>query len=85
MRSLIEEGLRGGLGHGGTPMAWLREQRLEAARTMLEHSQGMDAAAAVESIAASCGFGRRRRRGAFRLHKQVFFCTVCEIARREGS
>jgi transcriptional regulator GlxA family with amidase domain len=66
-------------------MAWLREQRLEAARTMLEHSQGMDAAAAVESIAASCGFGRRRRRGAFRLHKQVFFCTVCEIARREGS
>ncbi len=57
MRSLIEEGLRGGLGHGGTPMAWLREQRLVAARTMLDHSQGMDAAAAVESVAATCGFG----------------------------
>jgi AraC-like DNA-binding protein len=40
-----------------SPMAWLREQRLEAARTMLEHSQGMDAAAAVDSVAASCGFG----------------------------
>jgi transcriptional regulator GlxA family with amidase domain len=52
-----------------SPMAWLREQRLEAAHTMLEHSPGMDAAAAAESVAASCGFGRRRHRGEFRLHK----------------
>lgn len=40
-----------------SPMAWFREQRLVAARTMLEHSHGMDEAAAVESVAASCGFG----------------------------
>ena len=54
-----------------SPMAWLREQRLEAARTMLEHSQGMDAAAAAELVAASCGFGRLRHRGEFRLHKNT--------------
>ena len=59
-------------------MDWLREQRLRAARTMLEQSQGMDAAAAAESVAASCGFGRRRHRGEFRLHKYVFSCTVSE-------
>lgn len=59
-----------------SPMAWLREQRLEAARTMLEHSHGMDATAAVELVATSCGFGRRRHRGEFRLHKYVVACTV---------
>jgi AraC-like DNA-binding protein len=40
-----------------SPMAWFREQRLVAARTMLEHSHGMDATAAVELVATSCGFG----------------------------
>jgi transcriptional regulator GlxA family with amidase domain len=51
-------------------MAWLREQRLLAARTMLEHSRNQEAAAAVEAAAANCGFGtaaklRQRYRARF--------------------
>jgi transcriptional regulator GlxA family with amidase domain len=53
-----------------SPMAWLREQRLLAARTMLEHSRNQEAAAAVEAAAANCGFGtaaklRQRYRARF--------------------
>lgn len=40
-----------------TPMAWLREQRLLAARKMLEHSREKDAATAIDEAAIACGFG----------------------------
>lgn len=40
-----------------TPMAWLREQRLVAARRMLEHASDNDAAKAVKEAATACGFG----------------------------
>lgn len=41
---------------GMTPMAWLREQRLVAARTMLEQMRGKESQAPLKAVAASCGF-----------------------------
>lgn len=43
--------------HGASPMAWLREQRLLAARDLLAHAGDDDPAAAVALVAKSCGFG----------------------------
>jgi AraC-like DNA-binding protein len=40
-----------------SPMAWLREQRLLAARAMLEHSREQEPATALDAAATSCGFG----------------------------
>lgn len=53
-----------------TPMAWVREQRLLAARTMLEHTRGLESKASVAAVAACCGFDsandlRRRYRARF--------------------
>jgi AraC-like DNA-binding protein len=53
-----------------TPMAWLREQRLLTARTMLGHTRGLDAKQSVAAVAANCGFDsaadlRRRYRARF--------------------
>lgn len=43
--------------YGTSPMAWLREQRLQAAKTMLDHSHDTGEPAALEAVAAACGFG----------------------------
>lgn len=40
-----------------TPMGWLREQRLLAARRMLDHSLDKDPATAIDEAARACGFG----------------------------
>jgi AraC-like DNA-binding protein len=53
-----------------TPMAWLREQRLLAARTMLAHARGPDTKQSITAVAASCGFSsaaelRKRYRARF--------------------
>lgn len=53
-----------------TPMAWLREQRLLAARAMLAHPGGLDAKQPLATVAMNCGFGsaadlRRRYRTRF--------------------
>lgn len=42
--------------HGMSPMGWLREQRLLAARDLLGHARDDDPTAAVEAVAGSCGF-----------------------------
>lgn len=46
---------------GTSPLAWLREQRLLAARTMLERPGEAPAAEAVEEAATTCGFGSTRQ------------------------
>jgi AraC family transcriptional activator FtrA len=53
-----------------TPMAWLREQRLLAARTMLAHPRGLDSDQPLAIVATNCGFSsaadlRRRYRARF--------------------
>lgn len=53
-----------------TPMEWLREQRLVAARRMLEHAHDIDPTKAVDEAAVACGFGtaanlRKRYRARF--------------------
>ena len=53
-----------------TPMAWLREQRLLAARAMLAHLRRLDSEQPLATVATNCGFGsatdlRRRYRARF--------------------
>lgn len=43
--------------YGTSPMAWLREQRLQAAKTMLDRSHDTGEQAALAAIASACGFG----------------------------
>lgn len=43
--------------YGTSPMAWLREQRLQAAKTMLDQLSDTGELAALAAIAAACGFG----------------------------